>query len=80
MNVSYLHELRENGQEMVELPANINKLNEKTCMRAFEDGILNSNRKMITILEKSETLTASIIFATDQEKRFEVFSNISIYF
>lgn len=41
-------------------------------MRAFEDGIRSPNLKMITILEKAETLTASISFATMQEKRFGI--------
>lgn len=72
LNVAYLNELKENGENIVELPVNIKKLNEKTCMRAFEDGIHSPNLKMITILEKVETLTASISFASMQEKRFGI--------
>lgn len=72
LNVAYLYELNQNGENIVELPVNIKKLNEKTCMRAFEDGIRSPNLKMITILEKAETLAASISFATMQEKRFGI--------
>lgn len=70
LNAAYLHELQENGEDILVLPDNIKKLNENTCMRAFEDGIRSSNLKMITILEKSETLSESITFAAYQEKRF----------
>lgn len=72
LNAAYLNELQENGEEIAVLPDNIKKLNETSCMRAFEDGIRSSNLKMITILEKPETLSESITFASNQEKRFGV--------
>lgn len=74
LNAAHLHELQENGEEIVVLPNNIKRLNETACMQAFEDGIRSTNLKMITILEKPETLSESIQFATNQEKRFSISS------